>query len=195
MNAPTDARKSLDPFVMDAMASGFERPDLSPSKPASRTNHDDVGLEQSNIMNVIDSQRLERDAGGKPLRTFPRPALFDLLPRLLSSFALMALALAAWWFGGDIFVVIWLVAAIAVFCEWQRIIGGSLKPIRYLTGSLKSRAGRGLYEPARFQIVGPQSGRRRLPDGGARRTRTAHLGRGRRPLCRRAHRIALPSQQ
>jgi hypothetical protein len=32
-------------------------------------------LEQSKIINVIDSRELERDAGGKPLRTFPHPAL------------------------------------------------------------------------------------------------------------------------
>jgi hypothetical protein len=30
-------------------------------------------------MNVIDSNILERDAGGKPLHTFPHPALEDLL--------------------------------------------------------------------------------------------------------------------
>jgi len=29
-------------------------------------------------MNVIDSNILERDAGGKPLHTFPRPALDHL---------------------------------------------------------------------------------------------------------------------
>ncbi len=48
----------------------------------------------------------------------------------------MSLALAAWWFGGDIFVMIWLAAAIAVYCEWQRIIGGTLMPVRYAAGSL-----------------------------------------------------------
>jgi phosphatidate cytidylyltransferase len=63
-------------------------------------------------------------------------SLADLLPRLLSSLALMALALAAWWFGGDIFVVIWLAAAVAVFCEWQRIIGGTRMLPRFLIGSL-----------------------------------------------------------
>ncbi len=38
-------------------------------------DHDDFGLNQSKIMNVIDSNTLERDAGGKPVPTFPHPAL------------------------------------------------------------------------------------------------------------------------
>jgi hypothetical protein len=38
-------------------------------------DHDDFGLNQSKIMNVIDSKSLERDAGGKPVSTFPHPAL------------------------------------------------------------------------------------------------------------------------
>jgi hypothetical protein len=38
-------------------------------------DHDDFGLSQSTIMNVIDSNGLERDAGGKPVSTFLHPAL------------------------------------------------------------------------------------------------------------------------
>ena len=38
-------------------------------------DHDGFGLNQSKTMNVIDSKGLERVAGGKPLRTFPQPAL------------------------------------------------------------------------------------------------------------------------
>ena len=52
-------------------------------------DHDDFGLNQSKIMNVIDSKSLERDAGGKPGSTFPHPALgfysateFDIAPLL-----------------------------------------------------------------------------------------------------------------
>jgi predicted HD phosphohydrolase len=40
-------------------------------------DHDDFGLVQSKIINVIDSKKLERVAGGKPLRTFRQPALDD----------------------------------------------------------------------------------------------------------------------
>ncbi|MGD9843916.1 MAG: phosphatase PAP2 family protein [Variibacter sp.] len=39
-----------------------------------RLDHDDFGSNRSKIMNVIDFHNLERDAGGKPLRTFPHPA-------------------------------------------------------------------------------------------------------------------------
>ena len=39
-----------------------------------RLDHDDFGLDQSKVMNVIDSNQLERDAGGKPVPTFPHPA-------------------------------------------------------------------------------------------------------------------------
>ncbi len=34
----------------------------------------DIGLKQSNVMNVIGSIELERDAGGKVASTFPHPA-------------------------------------------------------------------------------------------------------------------------
>jgi 8-oxo-dGTP pyrophosphatase MutT (NUDIX family) len=37
-------------------------------------DHDDLGLQQSKIVNVIDSDNLERDAGGKPGAAFPPPA-------------------------------------------------------------------------------------------------------------------------
>jgi predicted TPR repeat methyltransferase len=45
-------------------------------------DYDNFGLNQSKIVNVIDSKNLERDAGGKPLHTFPHPALetYRLLP-------------------------------------------------------------------------------------------------------------------
>jgi len=62
--------------------------------------------------------------------------LADLLPRLLSGLALMVLALGAWWLGGDVFVFIWLAAAIAVFWEWQTITGGAQKAARLLVGGL-----------------------------------------------------------
>jgi hypothetical protein len=38
-------------------------------------DHDDFGSNQSKIMNVIGSNSSERDAGGKPVPTFPHPAL------------------------------------------------------------------------------------------------------------------------
>ena len=41
---------------------------------ANPLDHDDIGLKQSNVMNVIGSIELERDAGGKVASTFPHPA-------------------------------------------------------------------------------------------------------------------------
>ena len=46
----------------------------------TRPDHDDPGSNRSRIMNVIDSNILERDAGGKPLHTFPHPALEEAEP-------------------------------------------------------------------------------------------------------------------
>ena len=37
-------------------------------------DHDDFGLNRSKVINVIDSKSVERDAGGKPVPTFPHPA-------------------------------------------------------------------------------------------------------------------------
>lgn len=53
----------------------------------------------------------------------------------MSALVLMVLALAAWWFGGDVFVVTWLAAAIAVSWEWQSIVGGANRGGRVLLGS------------------------------------------------------------
>lgn len=49
--------------------------------------------------------------------------LADLLPRLLSSAVLAAAALVSVWLGGEVFAVIWLIAAFAVSYEWQTLIG------------------------------------------------------------------------
>jgi hypothetical protein len=45
--------------------------------------HDDFGLNQSKVMNVIDFWSLEWVAGGKPLRAFPQPALAEQAVRIL----------------------------------------------------------------------------------------------------------------
>jgi hypothetical protein len=47
-------------------------------------DHDDFGSSRPKIMNVIDSNILERDAGGKPLRTFPHPALAAAIALLIA---------------------------------------------------------------------------------------------------------------
>ncbi len=46
------------------------------AQPETALDHvHDFGLQQSKIMNVIDSNNLERAAGGKLVPTFPQPAL------------------------------------------------------------------------------------------------------------------------
>ncbi|WP_210162187.1 nickel/cobalt transporter [Methyloferula stellata] len=52
-------------------------------------DHDDFGFNQSKIMNVIDSYRLERDAGGKPVPTFPHPALEEIFAASAPSLSTM----------------------------------------------------------------------------------------------------------
>jgi hypothetical protein len=52
-------------------------------------DHDDFGSIQSKIMNVIDSNIVERDAGGKPLHTFPHPALDHLTDIFTTKTALL----------------------------------------------------------------------------------------------------------
>jgi len=49
----------------------------------------------------------------------------ELKIRVLSAIALAVLALGSAWFGGLIFAIIWVIAAIAVLSEWQAVIGFS----------------------------------------------------------------------
>jgi biopolymer transport protein ExbB len=57
------------------------------------TDHDDFGLNQPEIMNVIDSNKLERDARGKPLPAFRHPALAPVFALLWTlSFAVAPVA-------------------------------------------------------------------------------------------------------
>jgi phosphatidate cytidylyltransferase len=82
------------------------------------------------------------DAGGMPEETPPAPdfskkrRLPDLLPRLLSAIVLMAAALVSVWRGGLVFDLIWLGAALAVGCEWQKLIAAPHLISRYLLTGL-----------------------------------------------------------
>jgi phosphatidate cytidylyltransferase len=60
--------------------------------------------------------------------------LGDLGPRLASGVVMIALALTTLNIGGFVFVAFWLVAAIAVHWEWQRMTGGPHEQIRMLGG-------------------------------------------------------------
>jgi len=48
----------------------------------------------------------------------------DLKPRVASGVVMIALALAATWAGGPVFLAFWGLAAIGVAWEWERLIGG-----------------------------------------------------------------------
>ncbi len=60
----------------------------------------------------------------------------DLAPRLVSGVVMAGLALAALYAGGDFFVVFWGMAALAVFWEWHRIVGGPRPAARLCVGWL-----------------------------------------------------------
>jgi phosphatidate cytidylyltransferase len=71
----------------------------------------------------------------------PRPPLTlgarlaDLGPRLGSAAVLIAVAALSWWVGGIVFFLVWLVAALVVNFEWQRIIGGARPTARHAIGA------------------------------------------------------------
>ena len=48
----------------------------------------------------------------------------DLKPRVAAAVAMEVFALATAWIGGVVFAVFWWLAAIVVFWEWQRLVGG-----------------------------------------------------------------------
>lgn len=68
----------------------------------------------------------------------------DLLPRALSGIVLVALALGTAVLGGVAFALFWLLAAIAVLWEWQRLIGPDDALGRVLTGALSLLLATGL---------------------------------------------------
>lgn len=60
----------------------------------------------------------------------------DLLPRALSGVVLVAVALGTAMRGGVTFELFWLLAALAVLWEWQRLIGADHAPLRDVIGAL-----------------------------------------------------------
>lgn len=58
----------------------------------------------------------------------------DLGPRVASAVAMVVVALAALYFGGDAFALFWLLAAFAVSWEWQGLIGGEMGLARIALG-------------------------------------------------------------
>jgi phosphatidate cytidylyltransferase len=60
----------------------------------------------------------------------------DLGPRVVSALALIALAVATLIVGGHLFVLFWLIAAVAINWEWQGLIGGERRLARVVTGGV-----------------------------------------------------------
>jgi phosphatidate cytidylyltransferase len=60
----------------------------------------------------------------------------DLKPRIAAAAAMGALALAAAWIGGFIFVAFWWIAAVVVLWEWQRLVGGDRIAEKVVAGAV-----------------------------------------------------------
>lgn len=64
----------------------------------------------------------------------PTGGFADLGPRIGSAILMIAAALGALYIGGDLFVLFWLGAAVAVNWEWQQLVGGEKLLARYAAG-------------------------------------------------------------
>jgi phosphatidate cytidylyltransferase len=80
----------------------------------------------------------------------------DLPVRTAAAAVMAGLALTAAWAGGLPFLVFWLVAAIAVQWEWQRLIGGERLALRVVVGAVALAAAAYVASPFVFRasIVG-----------------------------------------
>ncbi len=67
-------------------------------------------------------------------RTKKSGGFADLGPRVASAVVLVALAIGTLVVGGDLFVVFWLTAAVAINWEWQGLIGGERRLARVAVG-------------------------------------------------------------
>jgi len=85
---------------------------------------------------MADPAPKERVDGAPTRRSGPGRILgADLRARVGAAIALMVGALATAWAGGYWFSAFWLIAALVVHWEWQRLIGGPNQGLRVLCGS------------------------------------------------------------
>ena len=87
----------------------------------------------------------QSDANPPNSSVMERYHLGDLWVRTGSALVLVAAAIGALIEGGWIFDLFWLVAAIAIHWEWQRLVGGALPWTRFLGGGLASALAAALY--------------------------------------------------
>jgi phosphatidate cytidylyltransferase len=90
---------------------------------------------------------------GPPPASRSRGALGDLGSRLASGVILALLALAALWAGGWFFAAFWMVAAIAIIWEWQRLVGGPGLRTRLVAGAVAVAFAAGLASLSYPQIA------------------------------------------
>lgn len=77
------------------------------------------------------------DLGAAAATQPPRSgAMRDLLPRLISGVVMIMLALGALLRGGEVFILFWLAAGLAITFEWQRLIDAPMAAVRFLVGAL-----------------------------------------------------------
>ena len=60
----------------------------------------------------------------------------DLPLRFASALVMIALAITTTWFGGHVFTLFWLAAALAICFEWQTMCGGPQVTRRFLAGAV-----------------------------------------------------------
>ena len=67
----------------------------------------------------------------------PSPSrMSDLPARLASGVVMIGAALTATKWGGEYFIIFWLIASIAMIWEWQRLIGGTRFRLRWIMGAV-----------------------------------------------------------
>ena len=96
------------------------------------------------------------EAAARALRT----RLADLGPRLGSAAVLIAVATLSWWVGSIAFFIVWLIAALVVHFEWQRIVGGANLDARLAIGTLSLIAAADRYSLAGVGVRCPHHHRR-----------------------------------
>ena len=63
-------------------------------------------------------------------------ALRDLLPRLISALVMVVLAIGTLVQGGELFILFWLAAGLAITFEWQRLIGAPHAVLRFVVAAV-----------------------------------------------------------
>lgn len=83
----------------------------------------------------------------------PSRGLSDLALRAMSGAVLAVVALGLTWLGGVPFVLLWLVAAVAVQAEWVRIVSGVWHPSGIVVGGLALAVAAILAQSGRYEVA------------------------------------------